>query len=49
MANHGKRKPNIKPYPRPGKEEKKNEKKLGKGAMPASELFAWFRRNERNG
>lgn len=48
MATRGKKKPKITPYPRPGKNEDKNKRKIGKGAMPASELLAWFRR-ERNG
>jgi len=48
-ASNGKKKSKIKPYPRPGREEDKDEKKLGKGALPASELFEWFRRKREHG
>ena len=34
----------ITPYPRPGKD--KNNRKLGKGALPFNELREWFRRRQ---
>ena len=38
----------ITPYPRPGKE--KNNRKIGKGAMPFNELREWFmRKREKHG
>jgi hypothetical protein len=36
----------ITPYPRPGKD--KNNRKIGKGAMPLNELSEWFRRKREN-
>lgn len=42
-ASHGKKKANNKPYPRPGKGEDKNTRKLGSGAMPLDQLREWFR------
>lgn len=42
-ASKGKRKANNKPYPRPGKDENKNTRKLGSGAMPINQLREWFR------
>lgn len=36
------KKKNIKPYPRPGKDEDK-KKKLGKGAMPLNALREWIK------
>lgn len=41
----------VKPYPRPGAEEKReNIKHFGRGALPKDELRAWFekKRRERN-
>ena len=43
MASEGKTKKKIKPYPRPGKDEDK-KRKIGKGAMPLTELREWIRR-----
>lgn len=42
IATHSKNKVSakIKPYPRPGKEDK--EKKVGKNALPISDLRAWI-------
>ena len=38
----------IKPYPRPGKD--KNNRKIGKGAMPLNDLKEWFeRKREKHG
>lgn len=34
-------KKNIKPYPRPGQDEK-NERKIGKGALPINDLREWI-------
>ena len=31
-----------KPYPRPGKKEDEDKKKIGKGALPVAELNEWF-------
>lgn len=42
-ASNGKKKANNKPYPRPGKGEDKNTRKLGSGAMPLDQLREWFR------
>ena len=42
-ASGGKKKANNKPYPRPGKDEDTNKRKLGKGALPLTELREWFR------
>ena len=42
-ASGGKKKMKITPYPRPGKDENTNKRKLGKGALPLNELRAWFR------
>jgi len=41
---------NIKPYPRPGKDDN-NTTKFGKGALPVDELHAWIeaRRQQQNG
>ena len=39
----GKRK-NIKPYPRPGKDEDK--KRIGKGAMPLDKLREWIKERQ---
>lgn len=40
---------NIKPYPRPGKDEN-NTTKIGKGALPVDELHAWIEsRRQKNG
>ena len=41
-ASGGKKKANNKPYPRPGKEEHKNTRKLGSGAMPVDKLREWI-------
>ena len=35
----------IKPYPRPGQEEK-TERKIGKGAMPLSKLREWIKERQ---
>lgn len=43
----GKPTKNIKPYPRPGKDED-NTRKIGKGGLPVDELREWIRRR-RNG
>lgn len=48
MASHGKVKKNIKPYPRPGREQE-NKRKLGSGAMPLNELSKWFEEKRKNG
>ena len=42
-ASNGKKKLKINPYPRPGKDENTNKRKLGKGALPLAELREWFR------
>ena len=49
IASGGKKKSKFKPYPRPGREEDKNERKLGTGAIPISELREWLRRKRDNG
>ena len=36
----------ITPYPRPGAD--KNNRKIGKGAMPFNDLKEWFRRKREN-
>ena len=36
----------ITPYPRPGAD--KNNRKIGKGAMPLNDLKEWFRRKREN-
>lgn len=41
----GKKKKNIKPYPRPGRDEDK-KRKIGKGAMPLDQLREWLRRDK---
>lgn len=41
-ASGGKKKANNKPYPRPGKDEHKNTRKLGNGAMPVDKLREWI-------
>ena len=41
-GTRGKKKAKVKPYPRPGKEEDKNMRKYGKGALPVDELEAWI-------
>ena len=38
----------IKPYPRPGQEEK-TERKIGKGAMPLSKLREWIKERQNHG
>lgn len=43
----GKPTKNIKPYPRPGRDED-NTRKIGKGGLPVDELREWIRRR-RNG
>lgn len=43
----GKRK-NVKPYPRPGKDENTNKHHFGKGALPYEELKKWMEA-KRNG
>lgn len=40
----GNRRKKIKPYPRPGAD--KDNRKIGKGAMPFNELREWFRRRQ---
>jgi hypothetical protein len=45
-ASGGKQKRKIKPYPRPGKEGNKNERKIGKDAMPVTDLREWIRRKQ---
>ena len=42
-ASGGKKKVKTKPYPRPGKDENTNKRKLGSGAMPLNQLREWFR------
>lgn len=49
IASGGKKKSKIKPYPRPGREEDKNERKLGTGAIPVTDLREWIRRRRDNG
>lgn len=44
MLSHKKK--SIKPYPRPGRD--KDNRKIGKGAMPKSDLEKWFK-EKRNG
>lgn len=48
VANGGKKK-NIKPYPRPGRDEDKNNKRIGKDAVPVDDLREWIRRKQENG
>lgn len=36
-----------KPYPRPGKKEDEDKKKIGKGALPVAELKEWFEQKRR--
>lgn len=44
---HGKHR-KIKPYPRPGQDEKQ-ERKIGKGAMPLSKLREWIKERQNHG
>ena len=48
-ASNGKKKANIKPYPRPGKETDKNVRKFGKGALPVDDLHAWIKGRLKDG
>ena len=50
LGNHGKTRKTIKPYPRPGKDDN-TERKIGKGALPLSEMRKWIenRRRKNNG
>lgn len=41
--NNKHKKKNIKPYPRPGRDND-NKRKLGKGALPLNEWREWYRR-----
>lgn len=36
-----------KPYPRPGKKEDEDKKKIGKGALPVADLREWFEQKRR--
>ena len=36
-----------KPYPRPGKKEDEDKKRIGKGALPVAELKEWFEQKRR--
>lgn len=47
-ASGGKKKANNKPYPRPGAAEDK-KRKVGKGAMPLTELREWMNRRRTHG
>lgn len=47
FASQGKKKTNIKPYPRPGRDDDK-KRKIGRGAMPLNDLREWLK-NRRNG
>lgn len=44
LASGGKVKKKIKPYPRPGKDDDK--KRIGKKAMPATELLDWIKEKQ---
>lgn len=51
IGSHSKAKP-VKPYPRPGMEEKREDvKHFGKGALPRGQFKVWLeqKRKERNG
>ena len=39
----------FKPYPRPGQDNDKNEKKLGKGAVPVTDLREWIKEKQEHG
>ena len=45
FATGGKKKPKIKPYPRPGKDGN-NKRKVGKGAMPYNDLRNWIKERQ---
>lgn len=45
IGSHGKQRKNIKPYPRPGRDED-NTRRFGKGALPLEELRAWIRERQ---
>lgn len=45
----GGKKRKIKPYPRPGGNEHKDERKLGKDAVPVEDLRSWIRRKQNGG
>lgn len=47
LVGMGGRKVKVRPYPRPGMEDR-DRKRIGKGAMPYSELIKWFE-NKRKG
>ena len=49
FASGGHKKTKIKPYPRPGREEDNNERKLGSGGLKLEELREWIRRRRENG
>lgn len=44
FASGGKKKPKIKPYPRPGGD--KNTKRLGRGALPLDQLREWIKERQ---
>ena len=48
VALGGKKPRKIKPYPRPGADEDK-KRKLGKGAMPLTELRKWIKERQEHG
>lgn len=48
LITHGKKKAKVKPYPRPGADEDK-KRKIGKGAMPLSELRNWIKERQKHG
>ena len=44
MASGGKKKVQVKPYPRPGGD--KNTKRMGKGALPLDPLREWIKERQ---
>lgn len=48
LATNGKKKMKIKPYPRPG-QGNKNERKIGRGAIPVTDLREFIKRRGANG
>jgi len=45
----GKTRRKTKPYPRPGRDKDKNERKLGKGGLALTDLREWIRRKQEHG
>lgn len=48
FGSRGKKKTNITPYPRPGREDDK-KKRIGSGAVPITDLREWIRRKQAHG